>query len=207
MKRKSIGMQYFLAGALLALANCNNYGLLDKLENPGGGDEPRRPRIFVTNMGYTGDLGGITGADNKCLSDSANPMGVGNGSWKALLAGGGRQACTTSNCTGGTSEHIDWVLKADTDYLRPDGSLIARTNAAGIFTFPLNQAISSDSSAIYAWTGLYGDWLAANNCADWTSSIALGTGVRGLINQNGVLAINSAISPCNTASRLYCVEQ
>jgi hypothetical protein len=74
---------------LLLLFGCNNYGMLDKLENPGrgnnSGESPSGPpqgppptyRIFVTAGNFQGDMGGtpmgITRADFNCQTDSANP--------------------------------------------------------------------------------------------------------------------------------------
>ena len=61
---------------------------------------------------------------------AANPMGSGNGFWKALIsASGQRIACTTSNCSGsGQAEHLDWVLKANTTYYRADKTVIGTTD-------------------------------------------------------------------------------
>ncbi|GAB4432509.1 MAG: hypothetical protein OHK0011_15380 [Turneriella sp.] len=194
----------------MLLTNCNNYGLLDKLENPGqstAGLGQRNLRIFVTAAGYNGNLGGIAGADAKCVADAANPMGPGNGFWKALIVGTGRAACTTANCSvGGNGENFDWALKPNTNYIRPNGLVIGSTNPFGIFTFPLNSPIG-DQAMTFAWTGLLADWTisGSNTCADWSSTGS--TGIRGQVDINTSTVIQASPQTCGVSERLYCVEQ
>lgn len=52
--------------------------------------------MYVTNLLYSGNLGGVAGADARCNSDSAKP--IPNATYKALLVDGiNRIACTTTN--------------------------------------------------------------------------------------------------------------
>jgi hypothetical protein len=197
--------------AVTFLVGCSHYGLLDKLENPGGpnagGDLQSPRRIFVTSNPSKGNLGGISGADTKCLTDSNNPLGPGNGNWKAMVVdGSARRACTTDGCSGGLSEQIDWVLKPNTTYARPDGTIIATTNPVGLFTFPLNNAIAQ-LSGVYAWTGLDSFWqTTTTHCGGWNND----TSQNGAWAEVGVVtsqAIYSNAIVCSNAYRLYCVEQ
>jgi hypothetical protein len=197
--------------AFTFLVGCSHYGLLDKLENPGGrnagGDLQSPRRIFVTSNSYQGNLGGISGADAKCLNDSNNPLGPGNGNWKAMVVdGSARRSCTTDGCSGGLGEQIDWVLKPNTTYARPDGTIIATTNPVGLFTFFLENAIAPLPS-VYAWTGLSSSWQTdTNHCGGWTNTSQNGT--LGKVGDVTSLAINSATDGCWTNTyRLYCVEQ
>ncbi|AFM12879.1 DUF1554 domain-containing protein [Turneriella parva] len=193
--------------AIFFIAGCSNNNLLDQLQNPGqisGGFGPRNLRIFVTNTVNNGILGGAAGADTICLADTANPMGAGNGSWKALIAGGGRLACSTPYCTGGSAENIDWALKPNTNYVRPNGLVIGNTNPAGIFVFPLSGIIS-DLATTFVWTGLAGDWMTGSTCSGWT--VTASSGDRGQVDKNDAQAINFAPDTCGTSQRLYCVEQ
>jgi hypothetical protein len=136
-----------------ALPACNNYGRLDTLENPG--KSPSAPelgcgdncRIFLTDVGYTGDLGGSQGADSICRNDSANPNGPGTGNWKAMVADESRRACLTANCTS-TAENLNWVMRPNTPYRRPSGELIGITNPGGIFVFDLVTGISVISAIV-----------------------------------------------------------
>ncbi len=209
MTRRSVVAARMIFSALSVSSRCNNYDLLSRLENPGqstsGGFGPRNLRILVTSADYNGALGGVSGADAKCVMDAANPMGPGNGSWKALLVGGGRVACSTAYCSGGSAENIDWVLKPNTYYIRPDGSAIGNTDPAGIFVFPLNSPIA-DLTTTFAWTGLAFDWKIGTTCSGWTDNTSI-TGDKGQVDKNDAQAIHFASATCGTSQRLYCVEQ
>lgn len=100
--------------------------------------------IFATAATYDGDLRtagggatGIEGADNLCAlaKDNEQPALPGTGSeYRApLIDSGNRVACTSINRAGGSSEHVDWVLGANTSYKLPDGTVVFTTNASGIF--------------------------------------------------------------------------
>jgi hypothetical protein len=206
--------------SLLLLFGCNNYGMLDKLENPGGGGNlagsPSSPppgppptyRIFVTFGSYDGNRGGIAGADLNCQTDSNKPGGT--ATWKAMLvAGTTRRACTSANCsTNGNSEHNDWVLKPNATYVRPDGTLIGSTDANALLIFPLSNSIGTTD--VQPWTGLNIDWTTdnLNNCNNWGITAF---NVYGRIGQANLLLSDtidvSNIRACDSPRPLYCVEQ
>ena len=163
-------------------------------------------KIFVTDATYNGNLGGFSGADDKCNSDGNKPSG--GGTYKAMLVDGtNRRACSTANCSGGTGEHIDWVLKPNTKYVRADGTNeIFTTNANGIFEFgTLSNSISE--TTLFAWTALNNDWTSStNNCQAWSSTSG-GSRVGAASSSTGN-AINVTSQTCTTSTlRLYCVEQ
>ena len=66
--------------------------------------------LFVTAAGYNGNLGGVSGADAKCMADANKPSD--GKTYKAMLTDGStRIACTSANCTtSGNAEHLGWVL-------------------------------------------------------------------------------------------------
>ncbi|PJZ81259.1 DUF1554 domain-containing protein [Leptospira meyeri] len=69
-------------------------------------------KIFVTNS-ITPYNAGITGFASHCTSSSYKPSG--GGTYKAMASDGTtRRACSTANCSSGTSEQINWVLKTNT---------------------------------------------------------------------------------------------
>jgi len=209
MLKRVLKFTLMVCAGPLSVMSCNNNSLLDHLENPGQSSNSsfgtRNLRIFVSNAFNNGNLGGIAGADTICLTDTANPMGQGNGSWKAMLAGGGRQACSTATCSGGAAENIDWALKPNTTYIRPNGFVIGKTNPAGILPFPLNGIIS-ELATTFTWTGLAGDWTTGSTCSGWAVE-PTGSGDRGQVDKNDPQAINFAPDTCGTSQRLYCVEQ
>ncbi len=172
------------------------------------------PRIFKTSTQYNGDLKtngnaatGVAGADSLCMSDSNNP---GNGTYKAMIVDGtNRIACTTENCSGGTSEHTGWVLAASTTYMRTnDTTTIGTTTSAGIFSFNLTNAVSSTTNGV--WTGLNANWtISSATCGatPWTSSSSSDVGKIGAADQTSSTAISSSSDQCNFMDNLYCVEQ
>lgn len=155
-------------------------------------------RIFKVSSGFSGNFGGIAGGDNKCNTDGSKPPGT----YKAIITGTTRRACTTANCTN-AGENLDWALYPNTAYVRPDGTAIATTNSAGIFIFPLTNAI--DPAGFSPRTGLYLDWTSWSNCSNWTSTA--GTGVIGSSSQTSNLAIYQNDVSCSNLYVLYCAEQ
>ena len=111
-------------------------------------------KIFVTTSLTNGNLGGVTGADSFCNNDSNKPD---SSTYKALIVSNTRRACTTAECSGGPSEHQDWVMSANTNYYREDGlTLIGTTTDNGIFSFPLINSI--DFIPVLYLSGLTANW-------------------------------------------------
>ena len=162
-------------------------------------------KIFVTASGFTGSLGGVAGADAKCMSDANYP---GHGTYKAMIVdGSSRVACTSANCSGGTSEHTDWVLHPTTSYTRVDGTQIGTTTSAGIFSFPLSASISTVGN--WTLTGLAATWTAnGSRCLNWTSGVHAQLGQAGFSDHTDSGTIASATIFCDFATAgLFCVEQ
>ncbi len=97
--------------------------------------------IFVTAATHNGDFdsgsGGAAGADAFCMGDANYP---GSGTFKALIVEGGlgRTACSTADCSGGSSEHIDWIISANTTYYQDDETTeIGTTRSTYVFHEPL----------------------------------------------------------------------
>ena len=125
-----------------------------------------------------------------------------------IVDGTNRVACTTSGCSGGTGEHVDWVLQASTEYRRSDGSTtIGTTTTAGVFSFPLSNSIDP-GAPIETWTGLNEtSWITHSNiCNSWTDGTASKTGRTHPTTE--VDLISNYSSNCNgNQYKLYCVEQ
>ncbi len=170
-------------------------------------------RFFISSAQYDGDLGGTTGADSKCNSDSNKP---GDGStYKAFIGTVGRYACgTTSNCTN-PSENSDWVLKSNKSYVRAtDNVSLFTTNAAGIFLSAGTMSNSFESGAQKAyWAGFssVGIWnYSTTNCSDWTNNSSGSQGRLGLSDSTGyfnAVRDNTTSPNCDTKQYLLCVEQ
>ncbi|MBI3396638.1 MAG: DUF1554 domain-containing protein [Spirochaetia bacterium] len=160
--------------------------------------------IFVSNSTSSGNLGGIPGADSICNSDSAKPANT--GTYKALIAlAAVRVASLTANVGDG---QVDWVLRPNQVYTRPDGTQIMTTNAASLYVFGpnLTNAIGTTGSAL--WTGLNGDWTTAGGCgAAWNDGTSGVFGRYGVANAATQAAINGGNLACNNLGSLFCVQQ
>ncbi len=169
-------------------------------------------KIFVTAAAYNGDLGGIRGADDKCAADSNKPD---SNTYKAMVvdtSGKTRLACTSANCaTGGISENVAWVLAANTDYARIDGSSpIATTTSAGIFAFPLINGFTATTKIVI--TGLDASWNGptSQNCSGWTTASSGGPFSMNTAQDSSAttnLSIQATSDNCGGNHYLYCVEQ
>lgn len=179
----------------------------------------RKYKIFVTTATYTGDLktlgsaaNGPLGADNLCNADSNKPS---SGTYKAMINdGANRNACNTnSDCTN-PIENVNWIMTANTDYVRAsDTASLFTTNTAGINTnWPLPNSFDA-GAAIQYWTGFSNGTIwghSTTDCNLWTSSSNADTG---RIGQSNSLSYNDAIrdaviSPtCDLPQHLLCVEQ
>ncbi|HBS05242.1 MAG TPA: hypothetical protein DEA96_09770 [Leptospiraceae bacterium] len=180
--------------------------------------DPGYRRIFLTSATTTGELDllgpgtPIENADAFCNVDSNNPAPL--STFKAMMhfgaSSGRRGPCSTSNCSGGASEHVDWVMTPDTEYRRIDGTtIIGRTNLnAGIFPVDstgLDAGFSATGTEY--WSGMNSDWTFASlNCGLWLES----TGYNGISGDPTVTFTDAlAIGPtgCGSSLPLLCVEQ
>lgn len=186
--------------------------------------------IFLTVATYKGNFdsltatvpgnnngNGIDDADTLCQAQkTANFSSLPGAAseYKAfIVVGTTRRACSTADCSGGVSENIDWVLKANTDYYRLDGAIdtkIFTTNGSGIINFTaggtLLTAIDSSSSTFW-WTGMDSNWLADFSCTTpW--AVTGGNANRGIGGSNNSNSIFNTYGSCNsTTQKLLCVRQ
>jgi hypothetical protein len=167
--------------------------------NPGPSG-PTSLRIEISASKTDGAIGGSAGADALCP-----------GGFKALIASTDRVACTSTNCTvGGNSEHLNWVLKPNTKYVRSDGTEVFTTNANAIFVF--GTAVNGITTVALAdgavaWTGMNSIWQTAQTCNGWTTNIIPNLGTTGNDDINSVSMIATLNNMCNAAQLIICVEQ
>jgi len=162
-------------------------------------------RVFITSTTYQGDLGGLSGADQRCLdrANAANLCG-GNcpaGSFKAWLSSSSVSARDRLSHNTGPYKLINGTILADSWQYLIDGSI----NTAIALT-----EINSPPPSGLVWTNtntdgtLFGD--NAQSCGSWTSTV--GSGVVGNSYQSGTSWSNSGgTSLCSGYFPLYCFEQ
>jgi len=178
-------------------------------------------RIFVTDNTYTGNLGGISGADAKCnnAGDNNHP---GSGVYKALLADNtNRFPCHDSGfCTSGVVNSLDWVLRPNITYVRWDDSLpVAKADWSGVFDFSSSVFVNPVSnSGDVVWTGIFATntlnfWQLRSDdkCNAWAST-AYNTNGWGRSDAVDAFSISNGSDAdqnvsCAEFKRLYCVEQ
>ncbi|TDY72643.1 uncharacterized protein DUF1554 [Leptospira meyeri] len=168
-------------------------------------------KMFATAGAATKNAG-IAGLDNNCQTDTNKPSG--GGTYKALVTDGvNRKACTTANCSGGTSEHIGWVLKPNKEYRRKDGTtVIGTTTANGVFSFPLTNSVEILANLVITngiVTGMNADWTSnASDCLDWTTNAGGNSTTFGTWDSTGSGLIGGVgTSGCSNVHMLVCVEQ
>lgn len=174
-------------------------------------------KIFVTVDAYTGNLGGIAGADAICNADTTRPDY--SKLYKALLAdNSNRFPCLFGTvCANPTRlSSRDWSLQPFVTYVRPDNQPIMKTNAAGIYPFGvLSNPIGAGTQT--TWTGLFigsGYWEQLDSlderCQNWTDGSAVQSSAWGATNATDATSMSqnySNNSSCDQPKHLYCVEQ
>ncbi len=161
---------------------------------------------------------GIDDADTFCQTEKANNYASLPGSasdYKAFIVDGtNRRACSTNDCSGGISENINWVLKANTDYYRLDGTTdtkVFTTNSSGIVNFTGGGLLLTpiDSSTLTKWwTGMDTNWVFTSVACTVTWASTSLTANHGAGGTTTAISTNLTTS-CNasTPPKLLCVRQ
>ncbi len=154
--------------------------------------------MFVTaNGSYTGALGGLAGANSIC--DGAGTAAGLPGPFIAFL----------SSSTQPMSARLP---SGDTRWVRPDGELIAASQAQllnGQLSSPIlldeNGAVVATTNTASAWTGTFpGGSASANTCTDWTSTATSGT--PGIPTTTATSSIAASFGGCTIQHHLYCMQ-
>lgn len=153
----------------------------------------------MTATSFTGNLGGLAGADAWC--QLAATSGRKGGTWVAFLA--------TSTAAGVSRMTVNgpWYQQ------RSDGTFVltynntANMQTGALASLQIDEQGRSSGSA-YFWTGMNTDGTtsAQGNCSNWASATAQGAvGSYSSLNQAD-LFVTSPYS-CGNVQRLLCVEQ
>lgn len=150
--------------------------------------------VFITTMTFTGNLGGISGADAKCQAEAdaaALP-----GSYKAWLS-------------DDSSSPAALFQKSNHRYILPGGDVIADgwlNLIDGLLDNAIDQhADGSHSSHTMVWTGTSetGTGFPIYDCSQWFSGGTSGfTGVVAQVNWT-----EAGVWSCSNDFALYCFEQ
>jgi Protein of unknown function (DUF1554) len=166
-----------VSSCLSVIVGCNDKG---DIIGPSGTAQSGA-RFFVSSAtSTTGNLGGLSGADNRCQS-LASTVGLGDKTWRAYLSverdasNGNRPTNARDRIGAGPWTNVNGVIVADTI----DG-LHARTGDAGVFIDERGNRINGqwpgsptpNQHDILTGSNADGTLRVGFTCADWTSDSA-----------------------------------
>lgn len=145
----------------------------------------------------------VSGADALCQMDANRPAQA--ASVKAFIVNPGVRVASIS--PGAGDGQVDWVLYANRQYRRADGTVIGTTGANRLLMFNLTNSFTG---AIGEWhmAGIENDWTSsAMNCGGW-----MGGGGSALMGDLAAVTVNAlggfgSISCATGPLKLFCVEQ
>jgi len=167
--------------------------------------------VFVTNEKFTGNLGGLAGADEKCQA-AADAAGFG-GIFQAWLSAGDpgdSSSISTPTNRWDTLALNPYFLIGERLIAANYASLIDIIDGGKLITRPLlTETGVGTPGGDYVWTGTTSKGtLASEDCDDWTSEEGTVTGVAGDPNYNDAnWTVRGDPITCSTLLRLYCFEQ
>ncbi len=184
----------------------NYFNCPGSCEGLGGGEVkghciPVIGMIFITSKGWSGNFGGLGGADSKCQS-AASSASL-SGTWKALM----------SSSTTNAKDRIP-----DTVYKRLDGAVIANNKADlfdGSIANPINITefgthFTTEPGSGYgnAWTGTNSDGTSGYTCNDWTNENTSGRGNLGQGEYTDFrwTGTSSGTALCFNVEGMYCIK-
>lgn len=209
----------WLLSATLSFNQCNHYGLLDKLENPGG---DFKLYAFVTENGPTGMLSGTPSGTNcngsglplaDCACDSfAQNAGIlhKQQAYRAWLSDSTNdmtcrlQGLSGNNCTL-PSGNVTWYntnneIIATSYHDLMDGNLSAPIQYTQYRTLKLaNVWTGTDPNGLRADAGS-----GASNCTGWTIGSTAQTGRVGYSGATGLNWSNAGNVTCENQNSIYC---
>jgi hypothetical protein len=158
--------------------------------------------IFVTSAKFTGDLGGILGADAKC-QEAASNAGY-TGTWVALVS----NTIERGGIFGGER------LPKAVEFVNMNGEMVARNHIdisdGAIENRIVNEFGEACTSNCLVWTGSYGYPYIFDtdfNCNQWTKSTEE---YRGTTGNSFYTNFNwmewNLIQSCEVESSLYCIQ-
>lgn len=176
-------------------------------------DAPERPNLdggrvlFVTKATFTGDLGGIEGADAKC-QEAARAAGLA-GDFVAFvsLAGSPLQRFGDAKSTTPIIDTTGRTIASRYVTLEKNGPEIEiERDEYGALVRPAADAGSCATNPAVIWTGAGGDWSATGaDCAQWRSASDGQPGVVGAGFDRAQWLAACSIN-CAQKAHLYCAQ-
>lgn len=183
----------------------------------GGKAEPGVKIVFVSSVAYTGNLGGLDGADAKCtaLAAAANLSGT----FRAWLSDS-----TGSPSTRFTQPTVDYVFADGTTVFAHGWTDLTSVSPKPAFLNELGGPPPTSDTACAGLNGGYAAWVSSNNdgtpapgvaagdhtCSNWsseaveTSTVGLGSPIAA---NYWIGFCSSGVPSCSKKAPIYCFEQ
>ncbi len=177
--------------------------LLTAIAGPAFADQHERT-VFVTSASFNGNLGGLTGADDKCQAEAGGPESiVPSGTYLAWLS------------DGFDSPDIRFT-KSSHPYILSDGTKIAE-DFTDLTDESILHAINIDTTGELLggiqkfWTGTNADGTTGPQsvtCTGWKNPLSYHYGMHGQTDlTTSSWSTIHANDSCRTSSRLLCFQQ
>ena len=158
--------------------------------------------VFVTSVSFKGNLGGLTGADDKCQAQADGPASiVPSGTYLAWLS-------------DGTDSPDTRFTKSSHPYLLPDGTKIAEDYSDltdGSILHPINIDLAGQRLGVQLfWAATNADGRTAQSfltCAGWTNSTGKFRGALGGTAKTSTLWSARSERRCGLSAKLACFQQ
>ncbi|MCP4700526.1 MAG: DUF1554 domain-containing protein [Gammaproteobacteria bacterium] len=160
--------------------------------------------VFITSTKYTGNLGGLTGADTKCNERAQAPSSE-------------VKATDFAAWLSDSAQSIENRLDHAGPYLKPNGNVLATswsdlTDGELTYKFRISEQ-GNIISITQVWTGTKPNGItdspdAQLHCENWTSPFEVVSGRTGISNNtDSYWSTGNTRATCDTSQSLYCVEK
>jgi hypothetical protein len=172
--------------------------------------------VFVSSQFYTGNLGGLAGADEKCQS-LASAVGL-SGTFKAWLSSqGGGTAATRLSHGNAAYRLVDKTVVVDNWAGFTGGGLkhsIDKTEDGSVLHEPVDGSPECPGTSVWTSTDTSGGLIAAmwgGTCSDWSSAADANSGTTGSTDNWNVTSTAWTFwchdITCDSLAALYCIQQ
>jgi hypothetical protein len=159
-------------------------------------------RIFITSQSFSGDLGGIEGADAKCRQAALDAGLVRN--YKALISTVSSDAFSRLAIIGPTY----LINAAQEATLVADSSLALWSSETSSLLTAINVDQNGTLVTATPWTGTTASGGAGTDfCNDWQSSSSTDDGGVGSSTNNDSQWVESDFKACDQENSIYCISQ
>jgi hypothetical protein len=155
-----------------------------------------RKRVFVTTTAFSGNLGGLSGADMRCQTAAAAANK--GGTWIALLAGSSTTGLSRVTATG------PWYQERAGGTFALTYNNVANLQTQALTNITTDEQGQTESFPPRFWTGMNADGTTGTTCNGWTSNSYSYTGTSG---RGTVLSDSLGSTQCDSSYGLLCLEQ